>query len=72
MLCCCASLLLNAALFAPPVSLPRRPLCRDGSPGRKDYFFNDGLGHDYYSNICGIAAAKCLPPNWVATCVRPC
>jgi hypothetical protein len=42
----------------------RRPLCRDGVRDGGDYYFDDGLGHDYYANICGITSKKCLPKDW--------
>jgi len=43
-------------------------LCQESDdPDDDDYKFNDGLGHDYYANICGAAAKKCLPQGWTQT-----
>jgi hypothetical protein len=39
----------------------------DGSALEPDYAFNDDVGHTYKANICGVAAGKCLPKEWVAT-----
>lgn len=50
---------------APPCPRARSPLCLDGNSG--DYVLQDGLGHDYYANICGYANQICLPQGWLAT-----
>lgn len=42
-----------------------RYVCKDTGSEAGDYHFNDGLGHDYYANICGTSAHKCLPESWV-------
>lgn len=42
-----------------------RGLCLDINS--QDYTFSDGLGHTYYSNICGNAKQNCLPQAWLAT-----
>ena len=41
------------------------PLCRTTS--QPDYTFDDGAGHTYYANICGVSKHRCLPPDWLAT-----
>ena len=55
---------VGVAITCPLPPFPRS-LCRDGTNG-PDYHFNDNQGHDYFANVCGIAAAKCLP-TWLAT-----
>lgn len=54
--------------FATPDGVHHRwdfaPLCQANSG---DYYFDDGLGHIYYANICGAAAKKCLPKGWIET-----
>jgi len=43
-------------------------LCQESDdPNDDDYEFNDGLGHNYYANICGAAAKQCLPKGWTQT-----
>ena len=41
------------------------PLCRTSS--QPDYTFDDGAGHTYFANICGVSKHRCLPAEWLAT-----
>lgn len=56
---------LCVCLCARPSPLSRSPLCLGVGSG--DYYFNDGLGHNYYANVCGNANQNCLPRSWLAT-----
>ena len=42
-----------------------RSLCQEEDEA--DYQFDDGLGHQYFANICGTSKQRCLPPGWLAT-----
>jgi hypothetical protein len=59
-MCVCTDLTLNVRCG----TMRGRPLCRDASHGGDYFFSGDGLGHEYYANICASVSTRCLPEQW--------
>jgi hypothetical protein len=44
------------------ITLDFSSLCNPES----DYTFEDGIGHTYHAQICGLAAQPCMPKDWLS------